>query len=363
MNLILDVVVAILLGCFSIFGIARIWAYLESVPTGQNRTDFFWTRDGWRLAVHRYVPETTPEGKPVILCHGLASNRYVFDMNPVPSLAEFLRSRGRDVWVVELRGSGFSSRPCLFRSDSSLGWGFDDHLNYDVEAVIKHVTEQTHQNSAHWVGHSMGGMLIEAYLARNCSRKIASAVAIGSPVDFSKMNSSSLKRLLKLKWVLRLIPFNPLMPLTKCFIPLARIAPKFLSIFFCLENIDPRVARKIMALGVEFLSSSVLWLDMARFLEEGKFGDQSGQPYLAGNENLDTPLLVISGSKDNMAPTPSVTAVCESGKNFRVTESLIVGMKNGCLEDYGHLDLLIGKRAEKEVFPAIHNWLGRWDQA
>ena len=117
-----------------------------------------------------------------------------------------------------------------------------------------------------------------------------------------------------------------------------------------------------MALGVEFLSSSVLWLDMGRFLQEGKFADRSGKLYLQGIEQSDTPLLAICGTKDNMAPKSAVLGVFERRNGSCVTESLILGKDSGCLQDYGHLDLLIGTRAQKEVFPSIHNWLTRWDE-
>ena len=71
------------------------------------------TTDGWRLAVHHYRPPNEASGTPVILCHGLSANRYVFDLPAGPSLAQFLRDHGRDVWVAELRGSGMSARPGL----------------------------------------------------------------------------------------------------------------------------------------------------------------------------------------------------------------------------------------------------------
>jgi hypothetical protein len=150
--------------------------------------------------------------------------------------------------------------------------------------------------------------------------------------------------------------------MAKCFIPFSRIAPNILSAYCCLENIDWNVARKIMALGVEFLSSSVLWLDMGRFLQEGKFADRSGKLYLQGIEQSDTPLLAICGTKDNMAPKSAVLGVFERRNGSCVTESLILGKDCGCLQDYGHIDLLIGTRAQKEVFPSIHNWLTRWDE-
>jgi pimeloyl-ACP methyl ester carboxylesterase len=282
-------------------------------------------------------------------------------MNPAPSLAEFLRSRGHDVWVAELQGSGFSSKPGIFRSDCGMGWGFDDHLEDNMDAIISHVTSQTGRTSAHWIGHSMGGMLIEAYLGRNNSAAVASAIAIGSPVDFSNSNAHPLRHALIFEKVLRLIPFNPLIPVMKCFMPAGKLCPGVLSVLFSMNNIDWSVAKKLVAVGVEFLSSSVLWLDMARFMDEGKFLDRAGRSYFDGLDESKTPLLVIAGTKDNMAPMDSVMAIGNYRADNQVTEYVAFGKENGCLEEYGHTDLLIGKRVEKEVFPLIDNWLQRWD--
>jgi hypothetical protein len=42
---------------------------------------------------------------PVILCPGLGSSgAYSFDLSPNVSLADYLASRGWDVWTCELRG-------------------------------------------------------------------------------------------------------------------------------------------------------------------------------------------------------------------------------------------------------------------
>jgi poly(3-hydroxyalkanoate) synthetase len=42
-------------------------------------------------------------------------------------------------------------------------------------------------------------------------------------------------------------------------------------------------------------------------------------------------------------------------------ECLILGKENGCEEDYGHADLVVGLRAEVEVFPRVAEWLERQD--
>lgn len=88
--------------------------------------------------------------------------------------------------------------------------------------------------------------------------------------------------------------------------------------------------------------------------------DQGSSIY-RGSSNR-TPLLAICGTKDNMAPKSAVLGVFERRNGSCVTESLILGKDSGCLQDYGHLDLLIATRAQKEVFPSIHNWLTRWDE-
>ena len=150
------------------------WEWFYQVPTSQDETAFFTTRDGWRLALHRYRPQGESEGLPVILCHGLGGNQHSFDLHGAPSLAPYLKSCGRDAWVVELRGSGASDRPGLCIANLPYSWGFDDHLECDIPAAIHYVLERTRASAVHWVGHSMGGMLAEAHIARHNDHRIAS---------------------------------------------------------------------------------------------------------------------------------------------------------------------------------------------
>ncbi|MCX5871708.1 MAG: alpha/beta hydrolase [Deltaproteobacteria bacterium] len=361
LNIILDLIVISALGSIVVYGMGQLWAYLEWTETGQDRTDFVTTNDGWRIAIHRYLPRGKTIGKPVILCHGLASNRFIFDLRPAPSLAEFLRANGHDVWVAELRGSGFSERPGILLSDSPASWGFDDHLNYDVSAILQHVIRETGHPSVHWVGHSMGGMLIEAYIARNQPDHIASAVAIGAPADFSKMGDHSFRPLLRVKWVFKILQFNPLIPIVKFGLPFAKLVPDMLSVFFCVQNIKWSIARKIAAIGAETVSSTALWLDMARFLTDGKWADRSGSSYIQDLDASKIPLLAICGTKDRMAPKNATLAVCQNEAPSVVREGVVLGKETGSVQDYGHFDLLIGTRAGEEVFPIIEKWIGRWD--
>ncbi len=62
---------------------------------------------GWTLVLWRCLPTSANESKkehPVVLCHGLGSNRYSFDLTPELSVAEHLAHNGWETWLVELRG-------------------------------------------------------------------------------------------------------------------------------------------------------------------------------------------------------------------------------------------------------------------
>lgn len=337
------------------------WNWLYRYRTSQDETFFFRAVDGWKLSIHHYRPEGKVRGLPVILCHGMGSNRYAFDSPGAPSLALFLRNRGRDVWVAELRGSGMSDRPGLLFSDVPYSWGFDDHLDRDLPPIISRVLELTGAPAAHWIGHSMGGMLIEAFLARHDTPPLASATAVGSPADFSKMSFQALLVLARLRTFLWLTPFPPMPFNGRLVLPIAHSMPRWLLGLFYPPNIDPRVSREIVALSSELLTSRKLWMDFGRFVADKKLASAEGGAYLDNLSESSVPLMVVAGSCDMMAPADSVTAACLPGPHKGERRCLIMGKESGCAEEYGHMDLLVGLRSEQEVYPHLLEWIEKHD--
>jgi pimeloyl-ACP methyl ester carboxylesterase len=264
---------------------------------------------------------------------------------------------GCDVWVAELRGSGFSDRPGLFRSNVPYFWAFEDHLNRDVPALIDHVLRLTQAPALHWVGHSMGGMLVQAHLAGNPDAPIASATAVGSAVDFSKFSNGMLKSLAKFRRILDCLPVFPLPFLGKCLAPWAHLLPRFMLSLFHPPNIDSNVSAAVVALASEIVTTSGVWADFGRFVETGRFAPVDGEPYLSGLASTSVPILAIAGSKDGMAHPDAAVATCSMPGLNGERKKLILGMEAGCVEEYGHVDLVVGKRVEKEVFPHIMAWI------
>jgi hypothetical protein len=76
-------------------------------------------------------------------------------------------------------------------------------------------------------------------------------------------------------------------------------------------------------------------------------------------KNLDkfvSPLLAIAGGGDTLAPPEEVKHVACSVGSTDVTFHEFSKMADYS-EDYGHLDLNLGRNAKEEVYPVIYEWL------
>ena len=72
--------------------------------------------------------------------------------------------------------------------------------------------------------------------------------------------------------------------------------------------------------------------------------------YSSAFEILDTPLLVVAGTEDGLAPPASVRpAYDRSGASDKAYRAF----------PFGHIDLVVGKEATRTVWPLIRNWLSR----
>lgn len=359
----------VIIALAALIGNAFFWRWLYASSTGQDETQYVRTDDGWRLALHRYRPRGPRRGLPVVLCHGAGSNRYSFDLPGAPSLAEFLRVRGLDVWVAELRGSGMSDKPGLLRSDVPLSWEFEDHLRHDVPAIISSVLRITEAPALHWVGHSMGGMLILAHLGSHLDAPVVSATTLGSPFNFGGLNKyafravPNLHMLLKAKRWLTICPIMPVPFIAKLFTPVGqRLSDRLLALFHG-PNIAPEVASKVLGLCSEIVTPSRMWLSLGRFFETEVFGPGDGTEYGAKLEDSPTAILRLGGSRDALAPECTIDMPQATRSTAGDRECTILGKINGCKEDYGHMDLIVGTNVTTEVFPLISAWIEEHDQA
>lgn len=322
----------------------------------QQATAFGWKRelrvrtdDDLTLCVERLAPPGPCRGA-VILCHGLASNGLLFDL-PGRSLSRYLTQHNFECFIPDLRGARHSNTP-----DS--GWGLDDYIERDLPAILQLVREQALSDQIHWVGHSMGGILMLMYGSEHPEVPIQRVVTLGSTLDYRPGRSfyHRWRHALPLVRPLRQVPFGSLAQLSGALS--SRIQLPTERINFYRPNVEPEVVHAILEGGFGAIPTQLL-ADLSTTFEGG-FARRGGLlPYADLWPRYRIPTLLIAGSRDQHC---QIVAVDETARMLGHLDELTVkpmGRAHGHLEDYGHFDLVVGRNAAHEVWPEIAAWLSQ----
>jgi len=314
--------------------------------------EFARTADGWDLALHHY-PGGRRDVPPAILVSGYACNRYFVDFDDRYSLARFLARRGVDAWVLELRGHG-QSEVAVGRGR---GWTFDDLVRFDVPAAIAHVRAHARGQRPVWIGHSMGGMVAYAALGVDPAVReaLAGLVTIASPMGFPAVASPTLRTLGEALLALPL-PRLPQRGVLVALWSVLRWSPGAAQVGMNPANTDLQAFGRALRLFMSNVPPSKL-RQLAQWSLTGEFLSCDGIiDYRANLSRIDTSALIIAGAADRLASPEMVRfaydRIASAAKRYRE-----FGVRSGDSADYGHVDLIFGRRAPEEVFPVIGDWI------
>ncbi len=310
---------------------------------------FAQTGDGWKIALWRYRPTAPSRGLPVLLVPGYPSDHRVFDpTSGRPGIAPYLSGQGRETWVVEVRTMG-ESFP--LRGEADRQWCIEDYLK-DLYAALDRMEEILEPAKVHLVGHSFGGFLTHHTLISKRNVRIASATTIATP-SFSALPLGILKPVAPS--VLRALATLPIRPLQLSILP-QRLILKSLALLrpeSSVFGIPPHVAEYLLEKSISRAVIGIM-LDYARWIEAGGAASSAGN-LLEELPKIDIPFQCIGGTAD------------PAGKeNFRHLTNLVgskekrlilAGKANGFSRNYGHVDLILGPSAHKEISPLVQEWM------
>lgn len=325
------------------------------------------TSDGWKLVARRYrVPDRADVSRPpVLLWPDLGQSGVIFDLRSELSLAGFLAEAGFDVWAIDPRGTGLSSRwedrppPSSFdwksavarrtaalppggfasREDRFRHWTFDDLVERDVPAAVSFLCHETGFGQIHCVGLGTGANVFLGYLSRfGADRRIGRLLLLapfppGVVVPelatlLEDWASDSEKPLAMVEWWQR----------------------------FGSDNLAPETARALAADCPPRLSEGLAdqWRAAAR---TGRWRSADDAiDYAAGFGSVRCPCLILGGSAD-----PWIRPAELEGLMERLATPdrslLILGRAGGFQSDYHRADLLLGQNARAEVYPLLARWL------
>ena len=313
---------------------------------------FFNTEDGWRLALRHYPPRTPLEGAlPVVLCPGFGLSSTIFDLMEEVSLARFLQEHGHDVWLLDTRGRGHADRPRLWGRRRRT-WSFDDFVDFDVPAALSEVCRLSGAKKVQWIGFSAGALVLMASRAELVNNKLASLVGLATTTSFKR------QRQLLNPWRTKAMAvlWTPTASRLLAFL-VGRLTPPPFRALLNPDNVDGPVFRRALINGLVRMSAREME-QYARWVELDLFDSQDqGLDYRKNLPRLTVPTLLVSGPRDDLCPGPAVESTLEQMTGLGEGRALMAGRVNGMSCNYGHLDLLLGRNARRDLFPHLLAWL------
>jgi pimeloyl-ACP methyl ester carboxylesterase len=241
-----------------------------------------------------------------------------------------------------------------------LDWSVDDHIQFDVPAALQFVKNKTLHKRVHWIGHSMGGMIMFAYLQQvppDEESGVKSFTAMGVPMVVFHPLSEPLEFMLNIKTALKVGSrvVGSSAPATWKVI-FGNLGTPMDRLFYNNDNIDGDVLRALSRRAEEEISPSQL-KQMINLVSTERFSSLDGTiDYTARLSEITTPTYFIVGTVDNLATVGAVRytyrQVGSEPKKFG-----LFGRVNSHEHDYGHNDVAIGRHVRREVFPEILDWL------
>lgn len=336
------------------------------------------TEDGWDIVLKRFKGANVSTKKaPVILCHGFNYNDEFWHLDKKLSLVYYLFTRGYDVWLLSLRGSGDSTKSGLAElrslsklnllkmpetlaraalSLNKLNWNIDDHINKDIPVAMALVKKETGHEAVNWIGHSLGGMIMYAYLGGG-GEGINSFISIASPMIIPQPPNDLLTMIRDQPAALYLsLVINSAVASQFKAAGVDLMKSPFDLLFYNTANMEKDIIIKMYRQAVEDIAPGVI--DQLRvMIANGEFLSADKKiNYSANLSGINVPILCLGGLDDNMAHVMSIhyayEKVSSSDKSMR-----IFCLANGYSANYGHNDLLLGKKAPDEVYPYILKWL------
>lgn len=304
--------------------------------------------------VRKRAADATSTRAPVLLVHGYGQNRYAWHL-PARSFSNFLARAGYDVFSLDFRGHGRSGALGA-RSPRTVS----ELAHEDLPAAVREVRELSSERPLFLVGHSLGGLVSYA-AAPSLGDAVAGIVSFGSPYQFTR-GTRTLEALGRMLFFLdrNVKSFSGALPLGFAAEAL-RVGRRVLEmrgfpfpVRACAPgSMEDDVYAQHMALAFDRGSLEV----MKQLFVEGdmwqRLGHLAAGAALGGAavafEALDKPLLVVAGTRDDLAPPDSVhPAFARSrarDKTFRTFPA-------------GHVDLLVGRDAPRTTWPLLDGWLG-----
>jgi polyhydroxyalkanoate synthase len=323
---------------------------IDEVEVGTTPKTLVYSED--KLKLYRYDRETPPTCKtPVLIVYALVNRYNMMDLQSDRSYIKNLLDLGLDIYVIDW---GYPTKADRYLS-------MDDYVNGYINNCVNHICAEHKIKNLNIMSVCQGGTLSTIY-SSIYPHKVKNLITLVTPVDFS-VNDGLLFR-----WS-KDMDFDALVENYDGLIP-----GEFLNTGFEMLKPMMKINKNTgLVNSLDDKDKLLNFLRMEKWIADSP--DQAGECFrqfmkdlYQGNKllkgklvvgkhkvdlkNLTSPLLNIYATEDHLVP-PSATIPLNEA----------VGSKDKELYKFqgGHIGVFVGGRSQKELAPAVFNWLKKRD--
>ncbi len=327
---------------------ANVLLTTDDALIGASPKDVVWTHRKTTLYRYRSVKRRHPI--PVLLVFALINRPDIFDLRPGNSFVEFLLEEGFDVWLLDW------GVPDDEDGQTGLDYYVCDALPWGLREVRRH----SGQEEVSLVGWCIGGALCAMHAAlEGADSPVRNLVLLTTPIDTTTslygrwvgIEAFDVDRVAEMAPVVqgRSVDFaNKMMkPVTNFWTTNRRVAQGV------WDGTSNRVAHQAMAKWVadnppfpaQAFREWITWMYKENRLVQGRVRLRGRRVNLGAIEQN---LLVVTAGADHIAPRVGTLPVLDQVSSHDVTHLDRPG---------GHIGLMAGSKAKREVWPELAKWL------
>ena len=284
---------------------------------------------------------------PLLITYALVNRQYMLDLQDDRSFIKGLLLAGNDVYIIDW---GYPTAEDRYMS-------MDDYINWYMAECVEHILRNNGIERLNLMGICQGGTFSTIYTALN-PNKVKNLITLVTPIDFST-NDGLLFRWGKDMEINSLVDAFGIVPGDIMNFAYLILKPYTLSMDKYIKMVgkmkDPEFLKNYMRMerwsfdspgqAGETLRQFVNDLYKENKLVKGELvvGDRK-----VNLKNIKCPVLMACGDSDHLVPT---SASCNFGE--------FVGSKDATYMHFatGHIGMFTSSKSQKEVIPAITDWL------
>jgi polyhydroxyalkanoate synthase len=317
------------------------------IDTGVSPKDIVYSDD--KLVLYRYQspPDVERQPVPLLVIYALVNRPYMTDIQEDRSTIKGLLETGQDVYLIDWG----------YPDEADCALTLDDYINGYIDGCVDYLCQTHGMDKINILGICQGGVFSLMYTALH-PEKVRNLVTMVTPVDFHTPGNllASWVRHIDVDLAVDTIGNMPGEMLNWTFLslkPFSLAGQKYINMVDLLD--DPKKIKNFLRMEKWIFDSPDQAGETFREFAKGFFQNNGfiNGGITVGNEPVDLkqitcPVLNIFALQDHLVPPDSSKAMSGLIASNDYTELAFPG---------GHIGIYVSGKAQKEVTPAIGNWL------